>query len=94
MSILPAFKRIILRIHYTVPHFFCQQKPPSRRTAVLGYILFFFVNGEGVDIANNELCDQHRIKHIDFAIAIDGGTTNFSVYEGRIGLGYCFGKTK
>ena len=27
-----------------------------------------------------------------FAIAIDGATTNFSVFEGRIGLGYCFGK--
>jgi len=29
-----------------------------------------------------------------FAISIDGATTNFSVFEGRIGLGYCFGKTK
>lgn len=29
-----------------------------------------------------------------FAFSIDGGTTNFSVFEGRIGLGYCFGKTK
>lgn len=27
-----------------------------------------------------------------FAISIDGATTNFSVFEGRIGLGYCFGK--
>ena len=29
-----------------------------------------------------------------FAISIDGATTNFSVFEGRIGLGYCFGKTR
>ena len=27
-----------------------------------------------------------------FAISIDGATTNFSIFEGRIGLGYCFGK--
>ena len=29
-----------------------------------------------------------------FAISIDGATTNFKVFEGRIGLGYCFGKTE